>query len=127
MPHEMFPGGATASISCGMSVQADNTAYLCGTEGWIETAWPWKPQPGKGGYTIARAIPPRQDLKNASPVDSPPRQTIKVDVDMDLYALEADDFSTSVLDNTPPTISRQETLGNMGVLDAIREQIGLKW
>ena len=122
-----FPSGVQASISCGMSVQADNTAYFCGTEGWIETAWPWKPQPGKGAYTIARATPPRQDLKTALPIDSPPRQTIKVDVDIDLYALEADDFAASVLDAKPPTVSRAETLGNMRVLDAIRAKIGLTW
>jgi predicted dehydrogenase len=122
-----FPGGAVASISCGMSVQADNTAYVCGSEGWLETAWPWKPQPGKGAYTIARAIPPRQDQKSAPAPAGSPRETIKVDVESDLYALEADDFAGSVLDGKAPRISGEETLGNMRVIDEIRRQIGLKW
>ena len=47
--------GEIATFSCGMTVQADNSAYVCGTEGWLETGWPWKPQPGKGAYTLARA------------------------------------------------------------------------
>jgi predicted dehydrogenase len=122
-----YENGVIATFSCGMSVQADNSAYVCGTEGWIETAWPWKPQPGKGAYTIARAIPPRQDLSpNAAP-SAPPRETLKADADVDLYALEADDFAASVLDGTPPTVSAAETLGNMRTLDQIRKQIGLKW
>ena len=74
-----------------------------------------------------RAIPPRQDLKNATVAQESPRQTIKVDVDKDLYALEADDFAASVLDGKPPTVSREETLGNMRVLDEIRRHIGLDW
>jgi len=122
-----FPGGAIATLSCGMSVQADNTAYVCGTEGWIETAWPWKPQPGKGAYTIARAIPPRQDLSNAANPAPPPRETVKVDVNVDLYALEADDFAQAVLDTKSPTVTREDTLGNMRVIDEIRRQIGLHW
>src|SRR5438477_421659 len=31
-----FPSRILASFNCGMSVQADNTATLCGTEGYIE-------------------------------------------------------------------------------------------
>jgi predicted dehydrogenase len=122
-----FPDGAIATLSCGMSVQADNTAYVCGTEGWIETAWPWKPQPGKGAYTIARAIPPRQDLKSNSAPATPPRETIKVDVDVDLYALEADHFAESVFDGKALTVSLADTLGNMRVIDEVRKQIGLHW
>ena len=38
-----FPSGVVASFTAGMSVHADNTAYICGTEGFIEIPIPWKP------------------------------------------------------------------------------------
>jgi predicted dehydrogenase len=122
-----FAGGVLASFSCGMGVQADNTAAICGTDGYIEIPVPWKPMPGKGGYIIGRSTPPRQDQKDASAPTPPPRQSFQIDADRDLYALEADDFAQSVLDGKAPTISRDDTLGNMRVLDRIRAEIGLSF
>ncbi|HEX3358076.1 MAG TPA: Gfo/Idh/MocA family oxidoreductase [Tepidisphaeraceae bacterium] len=120
-----FPNSLLATFTCGMSLQADNTAAICGTDGYIEIAWPWKPTPGKGGYILARSTPPRQDQKNASAPPTPPRQEFKIDIDQDLYALEADDFAATVLDSKPPSITRDDTLGNMRVIDEICTQIGL--
>jgi predicted dehydrogenase len=127
-----FPGNVIATFSCGMSVQADNTAQICGTEGYLEIVWPWKPQPGKGGYTVARNVPPRQDLKTTGDnaktgAHAPPRETIAVDVNKDLYALEADAFAEAVLDGATPFVTEQDTLGNMRALDEIRRQIGLSF
>jgi len=123
-----FDSGIHASFTCGMSVQADNAAHICGTEGYIEVPWPWKPQPGKGGFTIARSIPPRQEQPDPSkPVAVPPREQITVDVDQDLYALEADDFAATILDGAPARISPGDAIGNMRVLDEVRRQIGLRW
>ena len=44
-----------------------------------------------------------------------------------LYAYEADDFAGAVLDHAAPAVSAADTLGNMGVLDEIRRQIGLRY
>ncbi len=120
-----FPDGILATMACGMRVQADNTAQICGTEGYIEIPWPWKPPAGKAGFTIARSIPPRQDNPNIPA--PPPRQWFSTEADRDLYAMEADEFAECVLDDKPPRIPREDTLGNMHVLDQMREQIGLKW
>jgi xylose dehydrogenase (NAD/NADP) len=122
-----FGNGITASFTCGMSLQADNTASICGTDGYIEIAWPWKPTSGKGGYTLAHSTPPRQDQKNAQAPQPPPRQAVQIDADQDLYALEADDFAATVLDGEQPVISRGDTIGNMRVIDEIRRQIGLSF
>jgi predicted dehydrogenase len=122
-----FSNGVTASFTCGMSVQADNTATICGTEGFIEIPVPWKPVQGKGGFVVARGTPPRQDQKDAKSPPTLPRQSIQIDADQDLYALEADAFAATVLDGAPPAITRADTIGNMRVLDAIRRQIGLKF
>jgi predicted dehydrogenase len=122
-----FASGAIASFNCGMSVQADNTGAICGTDGYIEVPVPWKPTLGKGGYIIGRSTPPRQDQANSSAPAPPPRQLFAVDADQDLYALEADDFAAVVLDGKTPAITRADTIGNMRVLDEIRRQIGLRF
>jgi len=119
--------GILASFTCGMSVQADNTAAICGTEGYIEIAWPWKPAAGKGGYVLAHSAPPKQDQKGEAAPVAPPRQIISIDANQDLYALEADDFAATVLDGAAPAITREDTIGNMRCLDEIRSQIGLRF
>jgi predicted dehydrogenase len=116
-----FPGDVLASFTCGMGVQADNTAYVCGTEGYIEIPVPWKPPVTGAVYTIARGTPPRQD--NPAPAKVPPRETRTVDANMELYALEADDFAATALDGRPPVVSESDTVGNMAVLDDMRKQI----
>jgi predicted dehydrogenase len=117
-----FPSGVVASFTCGMSVHADNTAYICGTDGYIEVPVPWKPPPQQAAYTVARSTPPKMDIA-AGVQQRPPRETRLVDANTELYALEADDFAAAVLDGKPPALSPQDTLGNMSVIDTIRRQI----
>ncbi|HRK30320.1 MAG TPA: Gfo/Idh/MocA family oxidoreductase [Tepidisphaeraceae bacterium] len=125
-----FPGGVQASFTCGMLTHADNTAHLSGDRGWIEVPWPWKPTPDKSGFTITQSIAPRQDQKSpAKPTapSIPPRQTVNVPVEGDLFGIEADEFATAVLDAKPTKVPRAFTMGNMQVLDEIRRQIGLRF
>jgi len=127
-----FPGATDraepvlATFTCGMGVQADNTAFVCGSDGYIEIPVPWKPSAKGATYTIAHSTPPKMDLpamqKSASPV-APPRQTFAVDAEIDVFGVEADDFAASVLDGRPPRVSRQDTMGNMQLLDHLRKQI----
>jgi predicted dehydrogenase len=117
-----FPGDVLASFTAGIGLQADNTAYVCGTEGYIEIPVPWKPPVTGAIYTIARATPPKQD--DPAPVKVPPRETRTVDADRELYALEADDFAATVLDGKPPAVSEADTLGNMAVIGEVRRYFG---
>jgi len=119
-----FPNGVLATFVCGMTVQADNTASICGSDGYIEIGWPWKPQ-RLASYTIGHSIPPRQDARPGHSAASPPRQQFTVGAKAELYALEADDFAATVRDGAPPAVTAEHTLGNMRVLDQIRRQIGL--
>ena len=120
-----FANGVLATFNCGMTTQCDNTAHLCGTEGYIAVPWPWKPPATGATYTIAHNVPPRQDQPAAS--GPPPKQTVTVDAHAELYALEADDFAAAVLDGAPPKVRPEDTLANTRVLEQIRSQIGLSF
>lgn len=123
----LFPGAICASFACGMRVQADNTAQLCGSEGFIEIPIPWKPPPREAIWRIGRGAPPRMDAAGKltpgpAPAPPPPQQ-FTVDSGKSLYALEADDFAATALDRQSPRISRLDSIGNMRVLDLLRQQV----
>ncbi len=117
-----FDGGVLASFTCGMTVQADNTAQVCGSEGYLSVPWPWKPAGPRVEFTLDRQVPPRQDGDGGG---QPPRETHAVEVDRPLYALEADDFAAAVLDGAPPSVTRQDSVGNMRVVEQLRQQVGV--
>jgi xylose dehydrogenase (NAD/NADP) len=117
-----FPGGILSTFACAMCTHADNTAFLCGTEGFIEIPVPWKPMPGST-FTITRGQEPKMDRpKSETP---PPRDVRKTESPANMYGIEADDFAAAALDGNNPRITREDTLGNMRVLDEMRGQIGL--
>jgi len=118
----VFPSGVIASFTCGMSVHADNMASICGSEGYIEIPIPWKPPASGATFTIARSTPPK--MENSTVKAPPPRETRTITVEGDLYALEADAFAASVLDNAPLPITPQDTLNNQRVIDELRRQLG---
>jgi predicted dehydrogenase len=126
-----FPNGILATMSCALSVHADNTAYLCGTEGFIEIPVPWKPPSGEAIYVVSSSVPPRMDQPTASgtpPIPgTAPRDVRRVASPGELYGFEADDFAAAALDGQPPRLSRQDSVGNMRILDEMRRQIGVKF
>lgn len=119
-----FANGVLATFNCGMTTQCDNTAQICGTEGYIAVPWPWKPPATGATYTIAHNVPPKQD-QLAAVSGPPPKHTMTVDANAELYALEADDFAATVLDGAVPKVAPEETIANTKVLEQIRKQIGL--
>jgi xylose dehydrogenase (NAD/NADP) len=121
-----FPNGILASFTCGMNTHADNTAYLCGSDGYIEIPIPWKPPTKEAVFMISKGAPPKMDGPS-KPTTAPPRQTVRVPINGELYGFEAEDFAAAVLDNQTPRITQRDTLGNMKVLDQLRQQIGLKF
>jgi len=118
-----FESGALASFTCGMTVQADNTAYLCGSDGYIEIPVPWKPPKENAEFTIARSTPPRMDSVGVAAPVVPPREKRAVTAGVDLYAVEADDIAATILDGQPPRITREDSVGNMIILDSMRRQL----
>ncbi len=119
----LFPGGVAATFACGMNVQADNTAWLCGSEGFIEIPIPWKPPAHEAIWRIGRGAPPRMDAGGNPPHPPPPPRSFTVNSGKSLYAVEADDFAVAVIGQQPPRIDRQDSVGNMRVLDELRRQV----
>jgi predicted dehydrogenase len=119
-----FPAGVAATFTCGMTVQADNTASLCGSEGYVEIPVPWKPPRENAVYHVVRSTPPLMDGPAKVPA-VPPRQTHHVTAPGELYALETEDFAAAVLDGRPPALDRRDSVGNMRLLDELRRQVGV--
>jgi predicted dehydrogenase len=116
-----FPSGASAEFTVGMMTQADNTAFVCGDEGYLRIPVPWKPPAGGGEVILAYSTPPKQD--GPSPVTAPTGQRWAIGDARDVYAVEADAFSQTVLDSAPPFVSQTDTLGNMLSLERLRREI----
>jgi predicted dehydrogenase len=117
-----YPNGITANFTVGMMLQADNSAHICGDEGYLVAGWPWKPAPPSTNFVIRGAIPPRQDATAGPPV-APEPKVIEVNSTKPLYAIEADAFADTVLNDAEPFTTEVETLGVVGVLEEIERQI----
>jgi predicted dehydrogenase len=119
------PGGIISSFACGTMLQADNSAMVCGEEGYLHIPWPWKPSGELAEFHLCRAIPPRQDTAGKL-VDNPPPpvETRQIRAGRDLYAVEADAFAAAVLDGAPPFMPHEHTLACMALQDELRRQVG---
>jgi D-xylose 1-dehydrogenase (NADP+, D-xylono-1,5-lactone-forming) len=121
----VFPNNIVSSFACGMSLHADNTAYLCGEEGFIEVPVPWKPSPGDAKFVVTRGNEPKMDKPKS--IAPPPREVRDIEAPGDLYGIEADDFAAAIFDGKPARITREDSVGNMRVLDEMRRQIELEF
>ena len=121
-----FPSGVLAGFTCGMSAQADNTAYICGTDGYIEVPVPWKPAK-ESTFVIGRGIPPKMDgLAKVQVGPGAQREVVRITANDELYGLEADDFAAAAMDGKAPAVSAADSIGNMRVLDELRQLAGLR-
>jgi len=116
-----FANDVHATFTCGLTVQANNSAYLCGEDGYIEIPVPWKPPAARATFTLAHTARPKMDGPRAGERDGP--QTFEVEAGKPLYAMEADDFAAAVLDDRPLPVSAADSLANMRVLDELRRQV----
>lgn len=122
-----FPNDVLASFTCGMTLHADNAAYICGDEGYITVPIPWKPPVEQATYTLNRGTPPRMDQARGAVAPGPMSKLVHIDADRPLYALEADDFAAVVMDGARPVIPAEDTLANMRVLDQLRQCVGIRF
>ena len=112
-----FPSGIDAMFSCAMTMQADNTAWVMGDEGYVEVPVPWKP-PERGAVWRRRSMtPPRQDAGKGG---GPAVEEHTADADGPLFGLEADAFADAARGDAEPMVTPADSLGNAAVLDAVR-------
>jgi predicted dehydrogenase/aryl-alcohol dehydrogenase-like predicted oxidoreductase len=106
-----FPDGVVAELFCGVRARAENHVWVFGTEGWIEVPEPWLP-----GHPETRIILARDGQE--------PRPVVVRSND-DLYGGEADTVADHLDARQAPAMRWEDSLGNMRVLDAWRQEIGL--
>jgi len=94
--------GPLAAFTCGMCVTSDRTTYVGGSEGYMAIDTPWI---SDGTFRIVRG----DDT-----------EVITAGGPLDQYALEAKVFGEVIRGEAVPWITREDSLGNMRVLDRLR-------
>lgn len=115
-----YEGGVLVSFCCGMSVQTDNAALICGELGYVRVPVPWKPPTEGARFEVDTMSPPRQD---GVPAKQSGKRVVVVPACGALYGMEADDFAAAVIDGHVPAMPEADSLSNMRVLDALRRMI----
>ncbi len=103
-----FPNGFLVTFTCGMSVATDPGTFIAGTEGQIAIDAFWF---ARDGFALKRTDGTIEKFEARH--------------DQPVYAMEADAFAEAVAGEAPPWITPDDTLGNLRVLDALRESAGI--
>ena len=102
-----FDNETLATFTCGMTIKSDWSTHIAGTEGQVHIESPWF---SNGTFKIVRP----QGV-----------ESVEIQAEEAPYALEAKAFSNAVFGDAAPWISKQETLGNMRILDELRISAGV--
>jgi predicted dehydrogenase/aryl-alcohol dehydrogenase-like predicted oxidoreductase len=105
-----FSGGVLAQISTGVQLNRENGVTLYGSEGRIHVPKPWIP--GQSEKILV--------YRSGKEVEE-----IVVESKLGLYSLEADTVARYLAQRQSPTMSWEDSLGNIRVLDRWRDQIGV--
>lgn len=122
-----FENEIVAEICCAVECNIGSKVIIYGSGGTITIPSPWLPSsPCRGAreaMPLDTAFPPSVIVLNSNQ----DRETteISVEVDRDLFTYEADMVANHISDRQAPAMSWDDTLGNMKVLDAWREEIGV--
>ncbi len=112
-----FPGDILAEISCAVSLNLDNTLRIYGTKGRLEVVDFWFAGWKQGGTGTIEVITDKG------------RESVEVTEHRHLYAFEADGVAAAIVEGrtelAAPGMSRDDTRGNLRVLDKWRRDSGL--
>jgi predicted dehydrogenase/aryl-alcohol dehydrogenase-like predicted oxidoreductase len=109
-----FPNDIFAQLLTGVQLKAKEDVHIYGTQGSISVPSPWLPARNEETSTI---------ILNTYSEMQP--QEILVESLTDLYTYEADTVAMYLDAHQAPTMSWDDTLGNMQTLDRWRQAIGL--
>ncbi|HZO88729.1 MAG TPA: Gfo/Idh/MocA family oxidoreductase [Chthonomonadaceae bacterium] len=109
-----FPGGIVANLACGTQVSVDSELRIWGSAGHIRVPNPWFPGESDNKILLQKA-------GEAAPTE------IMVEGGAGLYSIEADTVARylDARQAPPPCMTWEDSLGNMAVLDAWRQCVGL--
>ncbi len=122
-----FENDIIAEIVCAVECTYGSSVIIYGTDGTLTIPNPWLPSsPCRG----ARApLPPDTTFPATQLIvqSSGGREATEVAVtaDRDLFTYEADTVAAHIADRQAPAMSWADTLGNMQLLDAWREEVGV--
>jgi predicted dehydrogenase len=109
----VYSNGMSAHLTTGLGVNGANTARIAGTGGYLDVPTPWLPPEGQDAILALHRV--RHDVEEIRI----PRGN--------LYAIEADEIADHLVDRESPTMSWADSLANLRVMDAWREQVGLRY
>ena len=122
-----FENDIIAEISCAVECNIGSKVIIYGSGGTITIPSPWLPSSpcrgASGAMPLGTTFPPSQIVLNS--YQDGETTEISVEVDRDLFTYEADMVANHISDRQAPAMSWDDTLGNMKVLDAWREEIGV--
>jgi predicted dehydrogenase len=122
-----FENDIIAEIICAVECNYGSGVTIYGTEGTITIPNPWLPSsPCRGARTplpLDTTFPATQLIVQSS--QSRETTEVTVPADRDLFTYEADTVATHIDDGQAPAMSWEDTLGNMQLLDAWREEVGV--
>ncbi|NQT37891.1 MAG: Gfo/Idh/MocA family oxidoreductase [Planctomycetes bacterium] len=104
-----FDGRTLAAFTCGMTVEANRTTYVGGSDGYIEIDCPWFCD---DTFTLVTG-------------QGDTRHTVRAEATAGLYAMEADGMAAAVHEGVDVPVTEADSLGNMRVLDQLRQQVGV--
>ncbi|HAA77222.1 TPA: gfo/Idh/MocA family oxidoreductase [Candidatus Latescibacteria bacterium] len=120
-----FENDIVAEISTGVACALRNDITIHGTDGVLTIPNPWLPS--TPCRTAECALPldttfPSSEIHLTRKGET---KVITVDVDRDLFTYEADTVAENIETRQAPAMSWKDSLGNIRLLDAWRDQIGL--
>jgi predicted dehydrogenase len=120
-----FDHNIIAQISTAVTCNLGSELIVHGTEGVLRLPNPWLPsspcRPAKLPIPLDTPIPPSTiELTRGGQTE-----TIVVEADRDLFTYEADMVAAHIAQRQAPAMSWADSLGNMGVLDRWRAEIGV--
>ena len=122
-----FENDIIAEIVCAVECTYGSNVIIYGTEGTITIPNPWLPSsPCRGARTplpLDTTFPATQLIVHSS--GSREATEVTVTADRDLFTYEADMVAAHLADRQAPAMSWEDTLGNMQLLDAWREEVGV--
>ncbi len=122
-----FENDIIAEIICAVECNYGSNVVIYGTEGTLTIPNPWLPSsPCRGArepLPLDTTFPATQLIVQSS--QSRETTEVTIPVDRDLFTYEADTVAIHIADRQAPAMSWADTLGNMQLLDAWREEVGV--